>query len=338
MLSPAALLPELVSIDFDHVVGPYTGNSLADVLLGFPFQTRRRLGDTRNPIRSWSYSGYIQDDWKATPRLTFNLGLRYDLNTVVTSTNDRMSVFDPVTGNILIAGNPSARRDISRPDLDIGGPDFSPEIADLSAGVTFVDLGESAVWGGDHNNLGPRFGLAYRLLDNDTLVLRTGYGIFYNLLALNAGISPSNNYPFKVDQTFNASTSSPNISIENPFPLGLGRASNAPAGHQGDFRTGYVQHFNFGIQYQPLSDLVFDISYVGSKSTKLDIRRNINQALFGDGPVSSWASRDARRPFQGFGNITMRESAGLANFRVTQVGIRIEVCELFDGMILPEKG
>src|SRR3978361_2131732 len=86
--------------------GQYTGNSVADLLLGYPSRASRALGDTRNPMFNKAFAGFLQDDWKITRTLTLNLGVRYDLLTPLVSANDRMVSFDPATGVIQLAGNP----------------------------------------------------------------------------------------------------------------------------------------------------------------------------------------------------------------------------------------
>jgi hypothetical protein len=291
--------------------GEYTGNPVADLLLGYPRQTSRNLGDTRNPIFTTNTSVYIQDDWKVNPRLTFNLGLRYEINTPLTSSSNRLSTFDPATGTIIIAGTPGVRRDISRPDQ------FDPDIARLARGITFVNIGSRKIYNGDHNNFAPRLGFAYRILGNDRLVMRGGYGIFYNLVSGNSLISISNNFPFRVSQTFNGNLPQPNISVENPFPAGLGSSTFSPTVINKNFPTGYVHQYNWGFQYQLFRNMVVDIGYAGSKSTKLlRSNRDLNQP-FAD-PNGSVASR---RPFQGWGNLQVLESAANAHFDSMQLRV-----------------
>lgn len=264
-----------------------------------------------------TYAGYLQDDWKVTSRLTFNLGVRYDRFTPIVSAMDRQSSFNRLTGAIEIAGTANLRRDISRPDLNLGGPDYSPDLAKLAQTVTMVDTGKRSMNTQDRADFAPRVGFAYRVLDNDRLVLRTAYGLFYSELYLNSGgLGIGRNYPFKVSQTFNANVTTPNITIDNPFPVGLGAATISPTSIRKNFRSGYVQQYNFGFQYQPLRDLVFDVSYVGSQSRKLDRTMNINQAVLGPGSIAS------RRPFPTFGNISYLEPAANAFFNSLQVGVQ----------------
>ena len=294
--------------------GQYTGHGLADVLMGFPRQSRISKGDTLNQQYRNSFALYLQDDWKITPRLTLNMGVRYDFSTSIVSASDRQSRFNPDTGVIEIAGTAGVRRDISRPDQNLGGPDYTPDLAELAKTVTMIDTGKRNVNDHDKNDFAPRVGLAYRLLDNDRLVLRTGYGIYYSQLYLNfGGLGIGRNYPFKVFQVFNANPAQPNITIDNPFPVGLGGATITPQSIRTDFRTAYVHQYNFGFQFQTLTDLVFDLSYVGSKSTKLERRPNINQAVLGPGSVAS------RRPYPGFGSIGYLEPASNAVFNSLQL-------------------
>jgi hypothetical protein len=294
--------------------GRYTGHPLADLLMGFPRQTSRRLGESKAYPSTWVFGHFLQDDWKITPRLTLNLGVRYDFSTSIVSASDRQSRFNPDTGVIEIAGTAGVRRDISRPDQNLGGPDYTPDLAELAKTVTMIDTGKRNVNDHDKNDFAPRVGLAYRLLDNDRLVLRTGYGIYYSQLYLNfGGLGIGRNYPFKVFQVFNANPAQPNITIDNPFPVGLGGATITPQSIRTDFRTAYVHQYNFGFQFQTLTDLVFDLSYVGSKSTKLERRPNINQAVLGPGSVAS------RRPYPGFGSIGYLEPASNAVFNSLQL-------------------
>jgi len=123
-----------------------SGAPLADFLLGFPstLNGTQMLDWGRH---RWIYSGiYFQDDWKATRRLTLNLGLRYELYTQPVDARDRGSLFNIRTGKFQLPGQNG----------------FSRAIVDA-----------------DHNNIAPRFGFAYQW--NQKLVIRGGYGMFYGL-------------------------------------------------------------------------------------------------------------------------------------------------------------
>ncbi|MBI4471803.1 MAG: TonB-dependent receptor, partial [Acidobacteria bacterium] len=295
--------------------GEYTGHGMADLLLGYPRRTSRSLGDTRNPLWSESFALFLQDDWKVTPRLTLNLGVRYDLQTPNRSTHDRLVRFNPDTGNIEIAGNASPRRDIGRVDNPLS-PHYNAELAQLAARIPMVDLGRRNHYFFDRNDIAPRLGLAYRVLGNDQLVLRTGYGVYFQQLLGQYGHAGWNSFPFFISQVFNASLPQPNISMDNPFPVAQATASISPASVVEHYRTGYVQHYNLGFQYQPWNDVLIDITYAGSASRKLSESRNLNQPR--PSPTGSVASR---RPYPAFGNISFLDSVSSANFNSLQLRV-----------------
>jgi len=244
--------------------GEYTGNGLADLLLGFPRSTSRSIGDTRNPMWSESYAVYLQDDWKVTPRLTLNLGARYDLQTPYRSTDNRFVRYNPQTGNLEMTGTASTRRDIGRVDNPIG-PFYNTELAQLLQAVRFVDTGKQNLFSFKNFNLAPRVGLAFRVLPGDKLVLRSGYGIFYQYLQGNTGQVGWNSLPFFVTQTFNGALPRPNITIDNPFPVALAAATLNPQGVVNNYKTGYLQNYNLGFQLQPWSNVLVDITYARSE-------------------------------------------------------------------------
>jgi outer membrane receptor protein involved in Fe transport len=129
---------------------PYggTSNAQANELMSLPaFQVDRGkvFGGPFN-LRTQEYGLFVQDDWKATPRLTLNLGLRYDLFTSPTESSGRLSYY----------------------------------FSNAKKVVTATGSGDHIV-GTDKNNFGPRIGFAYSLNPNKTMVLRGGYGLLYAL-------------------------------------------------------------------------------------------------------------------------------------------------------------
>ena len=260
--------------------GLYTGNGLADLLLGLIAQDTRGIGSAERVRLQSSYGFYVQDDWKISRRLTFNLGLRYELNPPLTEADNLLSNFDPQTRSIIVAGQ-------------------------NGLGKTVYQI--------DKNNFAPRFGFAWQPFDDGKTVIRGGYGIYYDLpIVGNEFGGLYGNPPFRSVNTFNGTLANP-ISLNNPFPTAqLGAATLSPTAVERDLQTSYLQNFSFGIQREIFKDIVVEVSYVGNKGTNLIRTRNINQAVLGTGSIAS------RRPFAGFGNINYREASASSIYHSLQ--------------------
>ena len=282
--------------------GRYSGNALADLLLGYPYRTDRRLGFKRSHTRNRALNLFFQDDWKVTPELTLNLGLRYDLQTPPVDSNEDYAAFDSVSRQIVIAGKsgPQTFQHPVFPDQTItlaGGADHG-----IPRGLYHSDL----------NNYSPRFGLAWspRALN---IVLRAGYGIFVTPEIPNLSFGFKNGaYPWVIPETFIGARDTPNITLRDPFPEALARGSIRTRAMDINRRDGYVQHWNLGIQRQIGANMMLDVSYAGSKGAKILGSRNINRAVLGPGSVAS------RRPIPGWGSITQTERRISTSFHSLQ--------------------
>lgn len=275
--------------------GRFTGNSVADLLLGMPSQADRNLGYPFHHARTLTTGYYIQDDWKIRSKLTLNLGLRYELNPAATETNNKLASFDPATITIKLAGDQEAFINTTTGLLQL-----RPR-----AGVG------STMWNTDTNDFAPRVGLAWRPTGGTNTVVRAGFGIFYNYQIVGNGITPlSRNSPFRQRQTANfAVTARP--SLADAF---TGNPSVVAPGIQQNFATAYLEQRSLGVQHELARNLVLDVSYLGSEGHKLPIGVNINQAFLQQ-PGQN-VSLNCRRPFNanfcanaatnkvGFGNIT----------------------------------
>src|SRR5262245_3305400 len=199
--------------------GTFTGFPAADLLLGMPRQADRNLGEPFHNAMTFASSYYFQDDWKVTPRLTLNLGIRYELDLPAVERVDKMASFDPATSTIKVAGgreayiDPVSRLLLIRPRPDVG----------------------RRLWATDKNNFAPRIGLAWRPFGGTRTVLRAGFGSFYNHQIVGNGITPlSRNSPFRQRQTSGpfAATDRPNL--KNAFDVGI--PSVVPPGIDPSFR------------------------------------------------------------------------------------------------------
>jgi Carboxypeptidase regulatory-like domain len=256
--------------------GPTSGYPMADLLLGLPTTT------SRNPYSPWFYerlgsaSAFIQDDYKITPWLTLNIGLRYEFEGVISEKYGRMSSFDPT-----VPGGGLRVED----ENGLGNTLYQP----------------------DYKNFAPRFGFAWQPTHKSSTVVRGGYGIFYNqTTTLNGFYTLATNAPFRDPQTFTSTTANPIQLDVNPFPASLSANSSTASGISPYFPTAYVQQWDLDVERQLGQDILLDVGYRGSKGTDLPLSYNPNQPLPGTG--------NAGRPYQNFGNITYYIDTGNSEF------------------------
>jgi hypothetical protein len=236
-----------------------TGSPIADLLLGFPLTAAAAAGDQLAHMYTELYSAYLQDDWKITPRLTLNLGLRYEYSTPWREKLNRFTIvdFDDPRGRLLIAGTSQA---------------FVPGQGIVDAGRSF----SKTIVDSDRNNWAPRVGLAFRPMERT--VVRAGYGIFYDVQEGNEAQFLRNNAPFFFVQNYSSDPLVPNLPLDTLFPS---RAS-LPSGSIQPFtistmRTPYLQQWNFNIEREVMRNLLWEAGYVGSKGTHLLRRTNFQQ-------------------------------------------------------------
>ena len=236
-------------------IGPNdTGSALANFLLGYaPGTLTRGTPGTDALLESKEIAFFVQDDWKVNQDLTLNLGLRYDIFTAPTERYDRISNFDPATGNIIVAGGDN--RDLAKTDL---------------------------------NNIGPRIGFAYSFGENRALVLRGGYGIVYSVDA--SGIPSLNTNPgngggsYGCDPIINPGNCPAGILGRNLYDRGLpspseffaprGSTFTAPSNRTIIFNDpnredAMFHQYNLTLQYGFWKDWLAEIAYVGSTGRNL---------------------------------------------------------------------
>lgn len=257
--------------------GSFTGNSLADFLLG-QVATLQYGIQTYKSNNARALYGFAQDKFRATPRLALTLGLRWELDTWPLHPADEMVAWRPGRQSTCV---PQAPQGILFP-CDDGIP--------------------RATLDNDLNNFAPRFGIAYDLSGDGRSVVRAGYGISYAFTLFNALQGLQVSTPFAlVDTIRNTTLEDPYAVIGgNPFPFKKDPASlkfpeKSNYGFLSpDMRNGYSQQYNLSIQRQLGTDWAVEVAYVGNVARKLVGQEDINSPVRTPGATSK--NIDQRRP------------------------------------------
>jgi outer membrane receptor protein involved in Fe transport len=242
-----------------------------------------------------TYAFYVQDDWKVRPTLTLNLGLRYELFLPVTERRNELGTFDftnPNNPTIIVPKGQTVQ--------------LTPTLAAIPLHLS--PTGSPGLINKDWNNFAPRVGLAYQF--RPKTVLRAGYGIFYGGQESGpySNPSPGFNPPYFVTQAFNSPCSASDANpatpsndctvpglrfLANGFPLNSLVDPNTPTLFSVDrnLRTPYMQQWHVAIERQMAGDGVFELTYAGSKGTKLFDFFNGNQAAPSTDPTAPLAPR-----------------------------------------------
>ncbi len=257
--------------------GQFTGltNGLADFLLGTPYTATTSVGDSSQNMVTNYYGGYLADNWHILPKLTLNLGLRYEFQRWPREINGRAEYFDFALGQEVLAGH-----------------GVRPEIVDP-----------------DYNNFAPRVGLAYQL--NKNTVMRAGGGIYYSTDNANELQFEIVGAPFYSSQTITATT--PTIALNGLFPAaGVGAAFN-PFTLNPKNRTPYVSQWTFDIQHTFGSNNFIELGYNGSTSQKLPQRYNPDSGTIDPTNTIPLAQRQPYPQYKGF--ILFSDNDGWASYQ-----------------------
>jgi trimeric autotransporter adhesin len=229
-----------------------TGYDFADFLLGLPQQTTLQSGTNSYNFRANSFDLFAQDDWRVLPKLSLNLGFRYEYNGPYTEASKHIANLDVAPGFT-------------------GAQPVLPGATGAYNGTFPASLIHP-----DRNNYAPRVGIAWRPLKQT--VVRAGYGINYNLaqyanIIQNFAFQP----PFAITST-NASSPATPLTLTNGFPpVPPGLVTNNFA-IDPNYKLGYVQIWNVDIQRTLPKGFLLNVDYNGSKGTRLDTERAITIA------------------------------------------------------------
>ncbi len=234
------------------------GHELAEVLTGTPFESWEGKRFSSAMLRDNQYSFFLQDDWKATKRLTLNLGVRYEYASPFYSPHNQISMFDVSKATLLLAGQNGVSRYI-------------------------VDA--------DKNNWAPRVGFAYQIDQKTTA--RGGFGMFYDPAnAFRDDIKFNPPFYRQINQVDDFSNVVPsNWHFSDPAPPRLPDPGPFPTGYDlfnvdRNFRIGYTDQYSLAIQRELPWQTLVEAAYVGSQGHLLPFRININQVQPNGTPAS----------------------------------------------------
>src|SRR5262249_5786808 len=250
------------------------------------------------------WQGFAQDDWKVSKRLTVNLGLRYEYASPFSEKYNRWSTLDVENRRVIVASE-----DGKTYPRELWIPGIEQQLSPLPI-VTSEQAGlDRSLVNKDLNNFAPRIGLAFDLFGNRRTVLRSGYGIYYNVASFNSFTLQSLAAPFfKAINANNSATAPAPITTLMSNPL-LGTPGWAP--YDINVRTPYFQQWNFGVQQLVMQNLLIEAQYLGSKGTKLYTNIFFNVP---DPSPTTTPSIAARSRFPSLGNNSLQASAGKSNY------------------------
>lgn len=290
------VFPNRPNGDFS-ITGARSGSAIGDFLLGLPAQFRQGGGEPAKHFLGHQRGLYIQDDWKATRRLTLNLGFRYEAPAPFHDKQDRMASFQP--------GRQSQVRPNAPVNLLYPGDPGVPRATIQT----------------DRNNFAPRFGFAFDPSGDGKTSLRGGYGIFYDSVPGVAAFQNINVPPFNrfVQVDIPPSFANPYAGFAVNPQTDPSREFPCPClviGFSPDFRTPYSQNFHFTVQRQLAPNLMAEVGYSGSLGRKLAGYLEVNPAV--PGPGATRANTQQRRLHRGYNLVRPTFSRFNSNYNALQ--------------------
>jgi hypothetical protein len=215
-----------------------TGYDLADFLLGMPATSSIRYGNPDKYFRGSGYDFFVNDDWRIAPRFSLIMGLRWDYATPVTELYNRLVNLEIAAGysavTAVLAGQ--GERSLIRPDL----------------------------------NISPRLGFAWRPLTNGSLVVRGGYGVYYNTSVYNLIASNMAQQPPFAEALSVASSAANPLSLESGFLAAATQTLTNTYAVDPNYRIGYAQSWSLTVQHDLPFSFFGTAGYLGTKGTRLD--------------------------------------------------------------------
>jgi hypothetical protein len=264
-----------------------TGNFIADYLLGYyqsaatfqpgPFSATGSQPGHLNQYVFKYFGPYLQDDWKVSPKLTLNLGLRWDFREV------------PYANDTNVGTNGSDQLFWLDPQNALGGLCFADQVLSTDgiapAGNGFYRYCGQKPKSSSKTPFAPRFGFAYRPLNK--LVVRGGYGIFFDSSETREMDNSGDQYPFLIRTSLTANSDYPLKSTNQLFAAMSAVTPVSAAANGGAFTAvvisedpinPYVQQWTLSVERELAKNTTLEVNYVGNKGTHLLERFNVDQA------------------------------------------------------------
>jgi len=307
-----------------------TGSPMGDALLG-NFSTYTEADTNREGwYRFTQAEFYFQDDWKASQRLTLNLGMRYQYMQPQYCALQNCVMFGPSFYN------PSKAMLVDRSNGALIAGSGDPYNGLVLAGSGFPDAAKRriaqasdpavlALFRGIPKETankywptwGPRLGFAFDLTGRQQTVLRGGYGVFYERIEGNFIFSAINNKPFiSQSDIYDGNLESPSGGTTRSFPSAMNNS------HPVDMKIPRVMNWSLGIQHKLDSITTLDVAYVGSSAANLSRTLNLNQLRAGTLQQNKGVNTNALRPYLGYANINWYVTGANSIYNSMQVQVK----------------
>jgi outer membrane receptor protein involved in Fe transport len=285
--------------------GQSTGDALADLLIGSAFQYTENSNHVFGSTRWENWSLYVQDQWRATNRLTLDFGVRYEIYEPEKADDGLLSFFDP------------ARFDPTKaPNILPGNGQIVTGTQNYGNGMVVVESPGApfgkAVINSVYNTIAPRGGFSLSLGEKNDTVIRGGFGMFHDRWPQFVS-GARNNFPFNQNASiFSTNFSNPGQGERRFFPISI--SNNASP-----WNIPYYMKWSLGIQRTLPGQILLDTNYVGSRGVSLVRSRNINQPRASVDVAAGRLNVNAARPYLGFADISTNETTGQSTYHSLQL-------------------
>lgn len=313
--------------------GAFTFANLAGLVAGNYTAYSEGSSIPQIQARFTQFETYFQDDWTVSRRLTLNMGLRWQYMPPISSWPNNTAFFDPnfydptkaatvspTTG--FITSNPAPYNGLILP-----GTGFSEKAKQVVAPSVYNNPQVTALFHNlpagiintVYNTFAPRVGFAYDLTGKQDTVIRGGYGMSYERVEGNYIYGAASQLPFVAVASLsagNADTLGSNGTLSAPQNIGNSGARN--------LNPPRISNYSVGVQHKLFNNTSVELNYVGSRSTNLTYRKNLNQGAPGTeqaNPICA-TQRNACRPYKGYGEIYQYTNGSHSNYNSLQARLQ----------------